>query len=31
LIFMGAGDIQKFQQAYEGNIDDKTINQIKNV
>jgi UDP-N-acetylmuramate--alanine ligase len=31
LIFMGAGDIQKFQQAYEGNGEDKTMNQIKNV
>jgi len=30
LIFMGAGDIQKFQQTYEGKLVNKTINQIKN-
>lgn len=31
LIFMGAGDIQKFQQAYEGSLESGTVDQIKNV
>jgi len=30
LLFMGAGDIQKFQQAYEGNVKDSIITQMKN-
>lgn len=31
LIFMGAGDIQKFQQAYEGSLEGKIAEQTKNV
>src|SRR5690625_4116166 len=31
LLFMGAGDIQKYQQAYEGTMQNETIQQIKNV